>query len=244
MGVLFCSERAMGVTQHHDSVAGTAKENVNQDYSLMLEGGRQDAYASLAASFAAATGYSGAPFAVCALNNVTLCPALEAGKATVVLVYNSLAQAAPNAAVRLSAGFPSGVSSYNVYDATGAVVTAQLVPPSPRDTALRTLYQGSATPVQWLCFTGAVPAAGYSAFFLVPAATAAEAPHTHASLLRTLNPQDGDSTITNGRITLNISSATGFVSGLADAQTGVNIPLAQSWVSKQLACSVVSMTKL
>ena len=42
------------------------------------------------------------------------------------------------------------------------MITAQVVPLSARDSALRTLYKGSATPVQWLYFVGAVPAAGYA----------------------------------------------------------------------------------
>ena len=93
---------------------GTAQENVNRDYSLLLEAGRQDAYASVAASFATTTGYKGAPFSMCALSNVTLCPALEAGRPTVVVAYNSLGQAAPSAPVKISVGFPAGVKSYMV----------------------------------------------------------------------------------------------------------------------------------
>ena len=50
----------MGVTQHHDSIAGTARQEVNDDYSLLLEGGRADAFAGLVADFATATGYSAA----------------------------------------------------------------------------------------------------------------------------------------------------------------------------------------
>lgn len=203
---LFRLERAMGVAQHHDSVAGTAMENVNRDYALILEGGRVDAYASIAASFAAATGYSGAPFALCPLNNVTLCPALESGSAAVTVVYNSLGQAAPASPVRLSVGLPAGVASYAVFDSTGAPVTAQLVPLSPRDALLRTLYGGSATPTQWLCFQGALPAAGFSAFFIVPKASVADAPTTHVSVVTAPIAGAAVTQVTNGRISLNISA--------------------------------------
>ena len=228
---LFKLERALGVTQHHDSVAGTARQEVNDDYSLLLEDGRAAAYAGLAADFATATGYSAAPFALCALANVTLCPALEAGLPVVVLVYNALGQAQAGAPVRLSAGFPAGVASYSVSDSKGAAVTAQLVPLSKRDADLRKLYGGSAVATQWLCFTGDLPAAGFAAFFLVPHATAAAAPHTHASVVEPLRAGAGDQTITNGRITLTVASATGFLSSFADATTGVSTPLAQSWES-------------
>jgi ankyrin repeat protein len=76
----------------------------------------------------------------------------------VALLFNDLAQPAAAAPVRLAAGFPPGVASYTVFDAAGAAVTAQLVPLSPRDAELRSLYNGSAAPVQWLCFTAALPA--------------------------------------------------------------------------------------
>ena len=229
---LFRLERALGVTQHHDSIAGTARQEVNDDYSLLLEGGRADAMAGLAADFAAATGYAAAPFTLCALANVTLCPALEAGLPVVVLVYNALGQAQAGAPVRLSAGFPAGVASYAVSDSKGAAVTAQLVPLSKRDQDLRKLYGGNAgVATQWLCFTGDRPAAGFAAFFLVPHATAAAAPHTHASVVEPLRAGAGDQNISNGRITLTVAEATGFLSGFADATTGVSVPLAQSWES-------------
>jgi hypothetical protein len=229
---LFRLERALGVTQHHDSVAGTARQEVNDDYSLLLEAGRADAYAGLVRDFAAATGYSAAPFALCALANVTLCPALEAGAPVVVLVYNALGQAQAGAPVRLAAGFPSGVVSYAVSDSKGQPVVAQLVPLSQRDKDLRKLYGGNAgVSVQWLCFEGDLPAAGFSAFFLVPAATRAAAPLTHASVMVPLRAGAGDQTITNGRVTLTVAQATGFISNFADAATGVSVPLAQSWQS-------------
>jgi len=228
---LFRLERAMGVTQHHDSVAGTAKEYVNKDYAVILEGGRADAYASIAASLSALTGYKGAPFALCPLANATLCPALESGAPAVVIAYNALGQNLTGSGIRVAAGFPTGVASYNVMDSTGKPVTAQIIPLSARDIALRALYGGSSANVMWIAFTGDIPAAGFAAFFLVPSATTAEAPHTHESLLKTVGPTDGDSTVTNGRVTLTVSAATGLLAGYADAVTGVSLPLQQEWLS-------------
>ena len=210
-------------------MAGTERQEVAFDYALTLEGGRQDAYNGISQAFAKATGYSGAPFTLCPLSNVTICPALEAGQPTVVLAYNSLGQTQGNATIRLPAGFPTGVASYAVYDSAGKPVTAQLVPLSARDSALRTLYQGSNVPVQWIAFVAPLPAAGYSAFFLVPQASAANAPSTFTSTVATLSTPTA--TITNGRLSLTVDATTGFLSGYADASTGVNIPLAQSWLS-------------
>jgi len=221
---LFKLERAMGVTEHHDGVSGTSKQVVVFDYASILEGGLADARAGAAADAAAVTGYAGAPFAPCPLANVSLCPALEAGAPAVALLFNDLAQPAAAAPVRLAAGFPPGVASYTVFDAAGAAVTAQLVPLTARDAALRALNGGSAAPVQWLCFTAALPAAGFAAYFLVPSAAAV--PTTAASVVA---PAAGDVVVSNGRLSLTVPASTGWPAFFADNSTGVALPLAQSW---------------
>jgi lysosomal alpha-mannosidase len=227
---LFALERAMGVAQHHDAISGTAVQEVNDDYAARLAAGRALAFAGMAGAFAAATGYTAEVFAPCELANATLCEPLEAGQPTVALVYNSQGQAAPAAPVRLPAGFPAGIVSWAVYDADGAPVTAQLVPPSPRDAALRALYNGTAAPVQWLCFTGQLPPAGYAAFFLLPCNATGCAPFTHASAV-TAPPGSAGAAVSNGRLTLTLSGATGFLSHYQDAATGVALPLTQSWAA-------------
>lgn len=138
--------------------------------------------------------------------------------------------------MRLPVGLPPGVASWAVVDALGHAVPAQLVPLTARDAALRALYNGSsATPVAWLCFEAALPAAGFASFFLTPAATAAEAPATAQSVvLRVASGRGagaGDAQITNGRLTLSFAAATGFLSGYADAGTGLSLPVVQSWLS-------------
>lgn len=80
----------------------------------------------------------------------------------------------------------------------------------------------------------AQPAAGFAAFFLVPSNTSSAAPHTHASkvvALATAASGGSDAVVTNGRISLTISAATGFVSSFSDAEAGVTLPLAQSWAA-------------
>ena len=233
---LFALERAMGVAQHHDSVSGTAKQNVDEDYRLILSAARAQALGSVSSSLAAATGYSAAAFCSCELSNVTVCASLEAGLPTVLAVHNALGQAAAAAPVRLPVGLPAGTASYAVLDAQGASVTAQLVPLSQRDRELRQLYNGSAAvQVAWLCFVGALPAAGFSSFFLLPKASLAEAPHTHLSTVVALgaggSSSQEDAQISNGRLTLNISAATGFLSYYEDAATHTALPLRQQWLS-------------
>ena len=234
LNALFALERAMGVAQHHDAISGTAVQEVNDDYIARLAAGRAEAFAAVAEALAAATGYTGEVFSPCELANVTICAPLEAGQPTVVLVYNPLGQAEAAAPIRVSAGFPTGVASWSVFNSDGVAVTAQLVPLSARDGALRALYNAtnaSAAAVQWLCFEGALPAAGYAAFFLLPRNTTDAAPDTHASRVVALAADSADAVVTNGRVSLTISAATGFVSHYADSVSGVALPLAQSWAA-------------
>ena len=141
----------MGVAQHHDSVAGTAKQNVNDDYTYIVAAGRADALASVSASFAALTRATAATFDTCQLSNVTLCPALEAGKPAVVILHNSLGQAMPASNVRLSAGFPAGVKSYAVYDNNGKMVTAQIVSGSSSSSSVSKHGSGMLFVARGLC---------------------------------------------------------------------------------------------
>ena len=62
-------------------------------------------------------------------------------------------------------------------------------------------------------------------YFLQPVASTTAAPATFPSIV-----SSGLSapSITNGRLTLNISASTGFMSGLVDAQTGLELPLSQA----------------
>lgn len=170
----------------------------------------------------------------------------------VVIMMMLVLQGLSNAPVRLSVGLPSGVSSYAVYDNTGKAVVAQLLPPSPVDAHLRTEYYNytSSTPVSWLVFTAAnVSAVGYTTYFVIPAASAEEAPLTHVSVpqvmavgagpsLRSARKKAsssasvsdglfGDQVLTNGIVSLTISGATGRVSAFANAVTGVRTQLVQ-----------------
>ena len=230
---LHALERAMGVSQHHDSIAGTAREAVNADYIQMLSAARAQAAGSVAASLANATGYAAAPFATCPLANVSVCPALEAGQPAVVLVHNALGQAAPAVPVRVLAGFPPGVVSYSVVGPDGAPVEAQTVPLSPRDASLRALYGGSpGVVVAWVAWVAALPPAGTAAYFLLPAASAAGAPATHASIVTPI-AAGSPASITNGRITLGFSASTGQLASYTDAGVApaVTLPLTQAWAA-------------
>ena len=184
---------------------------------------------------------------------MTVCPALEAGVATTVIIYNSVAQSRTSLPVRFPAGFPSGVASYAVFDSAGNPVTAQVVPLSPTDTYLRGLYGGSSVPVQWLVFVASTPAAGYSAYFIVPAAAAAQAPMTHISTVTAAPdatprlrgdsagkaagalrgdpaPWSADTVLTNGVVSITLDGSSGAMKSYSNGVNGITVPLTQEWL--------------
>lgn len=65
-----------------------------------------------------------------------------------------------------------------------------------------------------------------------PQASLAGAPHTHVSALTPLRLGGAtNASVTNGRVTLTVSSSTGWLSAYADSVSGASLPLAQSWRS-------------
>ena len=232
---LYRLERALATAQHHDAVSGTERQHVAFDYAKLLAQGRADAELLVSAALAALTGFAPAGgYAFCELVNATICPALEAGRPTLLLVYNPKSRAAAASGpqpMRVSVGFPAGVASWAVFGPDGTTpITAQLLPISRRDNYLRGAYYGRSggAGVQWLVFqAAAVPAQGYAAYFLVPSATTGGAPATHASQLRRLSP-GGDEILTNGLVSFTIAAATGAVSAYSNAISGASLPLTQS----------------
>ena len=232
---LFALERSLATAQHHDAVTGTARQHTTYDYAKSLSAGVADASALLTAALAQLTRYATGNFTLCLLSNATIaCPTLEApapsDPPTLVLLYNSGSLPRASAPVRLPVGLPPGIASWAVAGPDGAsAVTAQLLPPSPADLALRTgYYRAPERPMSWLAWQApSVPALGFAAFFLSPAATPQLAPSTHASARLRLPSGSADTQLSNGVLTLTFDGSSGLVSGLADAASGIALPLAQ-----------------
>ena len=217
-------------------MSGTERQHVAFDYARLLAAGRADAEQLVSAALADLTGFTpsgAAGYAFCELVNVSICGALEAGRPTLLLVHQPQSHASPSKPIMLSVGFPAGVASWAVLGPDGKTpITAQLLPLSRRDQYLRETYYGydpAGAEVQWLAFQAPLPAMGYSAFFLMPSASTADAPHTHASSLRTLGRLT-DEVLTNGLVSLTIAAATGTVAGYTNSASGITMPLTQSFL--------------
>lgn len=235
---LYSLERALAVGQHHDAVAGTEKQHVAYDYAFRLSNGQAAADAFIGSALSTITGDASlaSTITTCHLANVSICPSLEAGQATLVYVHNAQAQN-KSLPLRLPVGFPSGVASWKVYASDGVTpVQAQVLPLTVSDTTLRSRYTGSNAPIstQWLAFVPSAPAAGFSIYFIVPSATVEDAPMTFISKAQRMavgsklrSGAAADYTISNGVIFVTISGTTGAVSGYTDVSNGINVPLAQ-----------------
>jgi hypothetical protein len=229
---LFNLEHAMAVAQHHDAVSGTSKQHVAYDYAKRLAGGRLEVDAMLSSAFQNLTGDLTVQFVTCDLNNATICPALESGAASIVIVYNNQAQQRPSALLRFSVATPKEGQTYAVYDYTGTAVGAQLLPGSAEDMQLRTEYYSyNNNPVCWLAFVADLPPAGYTAYFIVPSASV-DAPLTAPSSVQTMRfgkkfRGAADQTLTNGIISVVFSGATGLVSSFT--KNGTSAPLGQTF---------------
>lgn len=236
---LYALERALAVSQHHDAVAGTSKQHVAFDYAKRLATGMAAVDVFLGDAVASVTGDASlaGSLETCPLANVTICPPTEAASGPVLVTVHNPQSSNATSFVRLPVGFQAGVASWSVLDHSGASVTAQVLPLSPADSALRARHGvPNAVNTQWLAFAApSIPAAGFVVFFLVPAASVADAPSTHFSTVRSvprsLKGGAGASAITNGVLTLNFDASTGRMASYADAVTGVTVGLTQQYLA-------------
>jgi lysosomal alpha-mannosidase len=210
---LWLLETSVGVSCHHDAVAGTSKQAVAFDYARRLAKGRATADAAISDWLNGLVGTgAGTPllFASCDLGaNATICPALEAAAAgdgspgsaspVALVLYNPQGHDRVLAPVRLPVALvsASGAASWRVVGSDGSTpLQAQLLPLSAADVSLRTQYYnasafpagGSTGSMSWLAFLAPrVPAMGYTVLFLSPVSSGEDAPETVTSRVVTLD---------------------------------------------------------
>ena len=126
---------AQAVVQHHDAVAGTAKQAVTFDYAQRLAGGIATADAFLGRAIAQVVSNSGVArfnFTRCPLANISVCEASNAGALVAAVVYNPIARRLASGTqqdVQARIRIPVYSANYTVYNAHGAPVPMQQVVP-------------------------------------------------------------------------------------------------------------------
>ena len=97
VAALLRAEQALGISQHHDAISGTAKQHVSFDYAKQLAVGQTDAEAVVAAALTVLlqpAPLAPVTWAFCRRLNETVCPATQRpGAEAAVVVYSQLGQA-------------------------------------------------------------------------------------------------------------------------------------------------------
>ncbi|XP_049776423.1 lysosomal alpha-mannosidase-like [Schistocerca cancellata] len=154
-------QEIMGIYQHHDAITGTEKQNVCDDYNLMLYDGFQHCgkIVDRALNKISAGGDSTLSFSSCLLSNISQCDISESSLNFVVTVYNPLSQAT-SYYVRI----PVQDGTYSVTDANGNEQIIQLV---PLPDAIYNVPGRDSNATQEIVFQATdVPALGYYSYYV------------------------------------------------------------------------------
>ncbi|KAF2364114.1 Glycosyl hydrolase family 38 C-terminal [Trinorchestia longiramus] len=183
--------QALGVTQHHDAVTGTAKQHVTDDYYKRLDEAQRSSEEALVPLLRSLAGSPEAAGAVsfCPQRNISSCELTEESTSFQVVVYNSIARPI-DTPVRIPVpNFP-----YQVTDYQGNSITSQLVPIP--DAILAIPYRSSSATQELVFMAEAVPAVGSSTYQITRAA--AHAAHQAQRSLRKRITPGTDAFVTKG----------------------------------------------
>ncbi|XP_069803883.1 lysosomal alpha-mannosidase [Dendropsophus ebraccatus] len=205
--------RAMGVAQHHDAVTGTAKQHVNDDYTLRLYRGWESCQVVISNALASLTGTKES-FTYCHLLNISVCPTTEAAKSFNVLLYNPLGHT-----VTWNIRLPVNGVAYIVKGPSGEAVTSEVTPVSNFTEYVR---KDQGTAERELIFQAPIPPLGFSKF-TVQKVSAQERFFTRVK--KTTSPTK----IENKYYRVEFHPETGLISGIHNLEKGISLPLTHSF---------------
>ena len=241
-------EEAISLCQHHDSITGTERQHVADDYHTWLHAGMEQAQKSVATAlsklvFSRDNGqnhhHTPPEFQFCSLLNISVCDSIvkhsadEDGDGTFfVTVYNP-ASFKRDIPIRV----PLSMKMYDIWevlDPEGLFIPSDVVPLSKSTLTVQRYYYGSKdepdhhggiTTDAEVVFSASVPALGYSVFTVQPGES------KRASFLSTSKEAAENShfSISNDILTVNFDPETGRVKSIKQDDTIIPFSCDLSW---------------
>ncbi|CAN4078717.1 unnamed protein product [Withania somnifera] len=221
---------ALGVTQHHDAVTGTAKQHTTDDYAKRLAIGAYESEAVVNSALSCLVNSTPGPcsttsslFNQCQLLNISYCPPTEEditdGKNLVVVAYNPIGWNRTDI-IKI----PVHNTNLIVKDSTGNLVEAQFIELDNITRNLRKFYveaylgiSPKQAPKYWLFFRACVPPLGWNTYFISKASQkgsfAGHVTKVDVTLKETVE-------IGPGNLKASFSSRTGQLKHLSNSKTG------------------------
>ncbi|KAK1303873.1 hypothetical protein QJS10_CPB11g01988 [Acorus calamus] len=231
---------ALGISQHHDAVTGTAKQHTTNDYMKRLAIGASEAEMVVNLALSCLTSSRSKKqclpptvnFSQCPLLNISYCPSTEEipeGKSLVVVVYNSLGWKRSDI-IRV----PVNDEHLLVRDYNGNTVQTQYLVMDNTTGNLRTTYteaylgvKSKKVPKYWLLFHVSAPPLGWNTYF-ISKSSGKENRKAHFS---TMEAAQNDTVIVGpGNLKMSFSLASGQLKRMSNYRTGVDIPMQQSYL--------------
>ncbi|KAM4676223.1 lysosomal alpha-mannosidase [Discoglossus pictus] len=206
--------RAMGVAQHHDAVTGTAKQHVNDDYSLRLSKGWDACEVVIKNALSSLTGTK-ENLIFCNLLNISVCPVTESSKSFAVYVYNPIAQK-----VTWNVRLPVNGLTYMVTDPFGKEVHSEVVAVSEFTRDVRR-YKGNAT--HELIFQANVSPMGFNNFMVEQLTT--QERFFFKGNMKNPSPK----LIQNQYYRVDFNPETGLIAGIHNLEKQISLPLSQNF---------------
>ncbi|XP_075715232.1 lysosomal alpha-mannosidase [Rhinoderma darwinii] len=205
--------RAMGVAQHHDAVTGTAKQLVNDDYTLRLYKGWETCQVVISNALSSLT-RTKESFTFCNLLNISVCPTTETAKSFNVFLYNPLGRA-----VTWNVRLPVNGVAYTVKGPSVEAVTSEVTPVSKFTKDVR---RDRGTAERELLFQAQIPPLGFSKF-TVQKVSAQERFFTRTK------KRTSPTKIENKYYRVEFHPETGLISGIHNLEKGISLPLTHSF---------------
>ncbi|XP_071830046.1 lysosomal alpha-mannosidase-like isoform X3 [Apostichopus japonicus] len=217
----------MGVSQHHDSITGTAKQHVNDDYTKRLHIGNEKCQKLVGLAvgqlMAKNSSTEGPKTQFCNYLNISMCPATENADSFAVILYNPIGRN-----VSTYVKIPVNGASYHVAGPDGSSVTNQVQAVSD---AVQRVRRDRGSAKNDLFFFAHVPALGFATYQVTSAKQALKRVRPQAlsnNVKAVPAPADSDTVISTDVIKVTFDS-TGLLKSMTNMDSNVTVNVKQSF---------------